>query len=121
MLLEPSETRNLEHIQQAQNNISILPQSVCVCVCVCVCGRATETVVGGRDTDRTSEEKRKEALNTVFDCDIAPPDKFAKRVSIKHDLAARQLSPRDRAPAAAGVDPVHQLPPVPPRRTGAGI
>lgn len=49
----------------------------------------------------------------MFDCDIAPPDKFAKRVSIKHDLAARQLSPQDRTVSAAGVDPVRQPPPVP--------
>lgn len=63
---------------------------------------------------REDEEKRKKALNTVFDCDTAaaltprPPDKFAKCVSIKHDLTARQLSLQDCIISAAGVDPVCQ-------------
>lgn len=67
-----------------------------------------------RPRQREEEERRKRALNTVFDCDTAaaltsqPADKFAKCVSIKHDPAARQLSLQDCIISADGVDPVCQ-------------
>lgn len=83
--------------------------------------RAVIIKVGGfvlprhiRPQQREEDEQRKKALNTVFDCDTAaaltprPPDKFAKCASIKHDLAARQLSLRHCIISASGVDPVCQ-------------
>lgn len=75
---------------------------------------------------RKEEETRKEALNTVSDCDTAaaptprPRDKFAKCVSIKHDPAAHQLSLQDCIISAAGVDPVCQLLSVLPAGCGRG-
>lgn len=51
----------------------------------------------------------------------SPTDTFAKRVSIKHDLAARQLSPQDRIVSAAEVDPVRQPPPALPADGGRDV
>lgn len=62
---------------------------------------------------RRKSRERKKALNTVSDCDTAaltsqPPDQFAKCVSIKHDLAAHQLSLQDCIVSAGGVGRVCQ-------------
>ena len=69
-----------------------------------------------RPQQSEEDERRKEALNTVFDCDTATADtplpppwiNLQKRVSIKHDLAARQLSLQDCIISTVGVDPVCQ-------------
>lgn len=68
----------------------------------------------GLSRARRKSRERKKALNTVFDCDTAaltsqPPDQFAKCVSIKHDLAAHQLSLQDCIVSAGGVGHVCQL------------